>query len=224
MTTTRRDHRGAGPFLCVVIALALAACSSVSAPPPTADNCVPIRLWSNGWHTNFAFPAETLPADHPIRTLFPEATHFLVGWGEQDFYMAMGSSFWGGLKAIVPPSPSTLQIMAADEPVERRLWPGRDVIDVALSQEAAQRFSAALRDAVYTDEAGAPIVLGEARIPEAGLFIKAREQFHFFHMCNHWTAARLRDAGVPVSARVSFTAGGLMRAVERKTPDRCPSP
>jgi len=208
--------------LAAAFALSLAGCASPGAPPATPGDCVPLRLWSNGWHTNFAFSSEVLPEDHAIRRLYPKADYFLVGWGERDFYMAMDAGFWRAVKAVVPPSPSAIQVLAADEPIENRLWRPRDLVDFTVSEAGARRLAAALDGSIDRDRDGAPIGLGEGRLRDSGVFLKARGQFHFFHMCNHWTAARLREAGAPVGARLSFTAGALMRAVDRKTSDACP--
>lgn len=212
-----RVHRLIGLFA----AICLSACGSVPNIPPTADDCMTIRLWSNGWHVNLALPAEAFEEDHPVRALFPDARYFLIGWGERDFYMATEAGFWKGLKAIIPPSPSAVQIIAADAPVEDALWPARDLVTLAISHSGAEQLARGIAESLTYDEGGMPIILGEGRVSGASYFLTARENFHLFNMCNHWTARRLRQAGVPVRAGISFTAAGLMSAVRRKTPSSC---
>lgn len=193
------------------------------APPPSPGDCTTIRLWSNGWHVNLAMRAEHFETNHPFRQLYPDATHFLIGWGERGFYTAENAGFWKGLAAILPPSPAAIQIIASDEPVEHRIWPGKDVVTATLSREGAAVLASSLDSFVQRDVQGAPIVLQQGRVADQSTFVAARGDFHFFNMCNHWTAKRLGEAGVPVSARISFTASGLMNAVSRKTPAACPA-
>jgi len=211
-------HRLLLPFAAMLIG----ACASVPSDPPTADDCMTIRLWSNGWHANLALPAEVLNEDDPVRTLFPDAQYFLIGWGERDFYMATDAGFWKGLKAIIPPSRSVVHVIAADEPVEETLWRPRDLVEFAISESGAKRMAEGISKSLAYDEAGTPIILDQGRVAGASYFLAARGNFHLFNMCNHWTARRLQEAGVPVRASISFTARGLMSAIRRKAPPSCP--
>lgn len=203
-------------------ALLLTACASAPGAPPTEGDCMTIRLWSNGWHANIALPAEAFEDGHPVRTLFPDARYFLIGWGERDFYMADDAGLWKGLKAIIPPSPSVVHIIAAEAPVEDRLWPPSDLAEFAISESGARRMTAGIAASLAYDEEGALITLSEGRVANSSLFLAATENFHFFNMCNHWTARRLREAGVPLRSGISFTAPALMKAVRRKAPASCP--
>lgn len=205
----------------IFIALA-ASCASPPSPPPSPGDCTTIRLWSNGFHVNLAMRADLFEETHPFRALFPDADYFLIGWGEREFYIAEKAGLLMTLDAITPPSRSVMQVIAADEPVEERIWPGREVITLAVSKSGARALARSLADRLGYDRNGAPIVIAPGRVKGGSLFLAAHESFHLFNMCNHWTAARLREAGVPVRARLSFTAGGLMAAVKRKTDAECP--
>lgn len=181
-----------------------------------------IRVWSNGWHTNIALPASAMRPDHPLRTLFPEAGYFLIGWGEQNFYLDEDPGFWTGLNAVVPPSPSVMQVIAGEAPVEETLWPGEEVIDVALSEAGLARLVRELAETLVMDSDGRPVVLQSGRVEDASAFLQARPGFHLLHMCNHWTAARLASAGVELRPRLAFHAPWLMNALKRKAPRHCP--
>ncbi|MEO1242834.1 MAG: DUF2459 domain-containing protein [Pseudomonadota bacterium] len=181
-----------------------------------------VRLWSNGWHANLALPADVFNEAHPVRTLFPDAQYFLIGWGERDFYMATDAGFWKGLKAIVPPSPSVVHVIAADTPVEDTQWRPRDLVQFAISQAGAEQIADGIAKSLSYDETGTLIIVGEGRVAGASHFLAAKGNFHLFNMCNHWTARRLREAGVPVRAGISFTAPGLVSAIRRKTLPSCP--
>jgi uncharacterized protein (TIGR02117 family) len=203
--------------------LPIAACASApTAPPPEAGDCAIIRLWSNGFHTNIAAPASLFQPEHPLRALFPEATHFLIGWGERDYYMATQANVSTGLKAIIPPSRAVAHVIAAQEPVETRIWPG-EVLDIAISGDGATRLAAAIANSITLDSSGGAVIEGGGRIEGASAFLSSPDGFHLFNMCNHWTARALFAAGAPVQPRFSFTAGALMKAVRRKTPRACPT-
>lgn len=206
-----------------ILIASIPACALPPNPPPGARDCTTIRLWSNGFHVNLAMRAELFEEAHPLRRLFPDANYFLIGWGERDFYIAEKAGFLMTLDAITPPSPAVMQVIAAEEPVEDRIWPGRDVVSVAISETGARDLARSIATNLKYDEAGKPLILGPGRVEDGSLFLAARGNFHLFNMCNHWTAARLREAGVPVRARLSFTAGGLMAAVRRKTDRACPA-
>ena len=218
-----------GPYyrlrlLCIcVIAVLLGACASAPSLPPGPGDCVTARLWSNGWHTDIALPSSVFEENHALRARFPEARYFLIGWGERDFYMAEEAGFWKGLKAIVPPSPSVLHVVAVNGPIETLQWRASDYVEFALSETGARRMAAVFAGSLVYDEEGTAVELGPGRAQGRSVFLADRANFHLFYMCNHWAAARLRDAGVPVRSALSFTAPALMNAVRREAVPACPA-
>lgn len=204
-------------------AVLLAACASQGAPRASAGDCVTVTVWSNGWHTNIALPADAMEADHPLRMLFPGAEHFLIGWGERDFYLDEDPGFWTGLDAIIPPSLSVMQVIAADEPVENRIWRGEETVRVALSRAGRARLAREIGETLALDEAGSPVIVQGGRVEGTSLFLEARPDFHLFHMCNHWTAARLAGAGVKLRPSLAFHAPWLTGALKRNAPQSCPA-
>lgn len=208
-------------FLAMMAAL-LGACASAPSPPPGPGDCVTARLWSNGWHTDIALPSHVFAADHALRKRFPEARYYLIGWGERDYYMSQGAGVWKALKAIVPPSPSVLHVVAVNGPIENLQWREGDYVEFALSETGARRMAAAFADSLAYDDAGEAIELGPGRAAGRSAFFADNANFHLFYMCNHWAAARLRDAGAPVRSALSFTAPALLRAMRREAPPACP--
>ena len=72
-----------------------------------------------------------LPADHPLRRLYPRSEMLLIGWGEQSFYYSDGTDLWLALDALMPPSPSVMHVGDDAETDARYL--GRAVADCNLS-------------------------------------------------------------------------------------------
>ena len=143
--------------------------------------------------------------------------------GARKFYMAEKAGFWDGLFAVIPPTTSVIHVIAGRQPVEETVWRPREMVDFAISKSAAEALAGGIAERLAYDENGAPKIVREGRVSGSSYFLEAKGQFHLFNMCNHWTARRLSDAGVPVSAGLSFTAGGLLRAVRRKAPSACPA-
>ena len=184
-----------------------------------AAGCIEIALWSNGYHTSLSIPADLLAADHPMRLAMPEAAFFLVGWGEERFYR-QGPSLWRGLDALIPPSPSVVHLIGADQPVERFFTPTR-MQRAALSPSQASGLAAFLAHEVVVD-GGRPVIVGDGHAGPQSMFLRARSPFHGLYVCNHWTAQALRVAGLQVGSRLSFRADGVLEDLARSAPNFCP--
>ncbi|MEO0981360.1 MAG: DUF2459 domain-containing protein [Pseudomonadota bacterium] len=209
----------------LILAVGLAACASAPSdppPPPSPGDCVTLRVWSNGFHTSLALQAAHLPEAHPLLALYPEAAYFLVGWGERDYFMDPEPGAFDALGAILPPSPSAVQVMAHSAPLEETLWRPARLVEVAVSEAGMARLAGAISETLERGADGAPVALGEGRLAGRSQFLAARPGFHLFYMCNHWTAQRLAEAGVPVRPGLSFTAGGLLGALGDDAPTACP--
>lgn len=186
------------------------------------NNCVTARVLSNGWHVDIALPVVVFEPSHPLRRAFPEARYFLIGWGERDFYMMEDAGVWKGVKAALPPSPSVLHVVAVETSMAALQWRDSDYVEFAISQTGARAIAQSLAQSLVLDETGEAVVLGEGRVAGRSVFLGDRGNFHLFHMCNHWAAARLKESGLPLNVRLSFTASGLMAAIRRIAPASCP--
>ena len=219
---------GASPavfkYAIVLAALLFSACAKPNAAlAPSAESCVTARLISNGWHADLALPADAFEPAHPLRRIFPNARYFLIGWGERGFYMDESPGVWKGVSAALPPSPSVLHAVAVETSMDALQWRDGDVVEFALSQAGAGAIARSITGSLRRDDNGDAVLLGEGRVAGRSVFLADSGNFHLFHMCNHWTAARLKEAGLPLSARVSFTAPALLRAVRRVAPPACPA-
>ncbi len=220
------------PWSLGVFATLLAICTAVflvgcvtpnRAAPPQSGDCHLIKVWSNGFHTSLGLRAEAFAPEHPVRALFPDAEEFLIGYGAQNYYQNPDPGAGAAIAAIIPPTPAVLHIIAArDGPVEA-VWRPSELVMAAVSNEGLANIVADIEAAMVMDEEGNPQIVGEGRVAGASAFVKAEPGFHFFHMCNQWTAARLSAGGAKVCPGLAFQAPGLIGALDRgAAPSQCP--
>jgi uncharacterized protein (TIGR02117 family) len=212
-------------------AAALIACSLLGylfAPLPapaaaraSAGDCLTMRMWSNGFHSDIGVPMAALPTDHPLRTLYPRSEMLLIGWGEQSFYYSDGTNLWLALDALMPPSPSVMHVGDDAETDARYLGPNAEAT-FAISREGAASLADFLAHALALDESGGVIVTSPGKLIGHSVFLRARENFHLFNVCNHWMARALRVAGIDVNARTPWLASGLIEQARRAAPAACP--
>lgn len=188
----------------------------VAAPAQRGD-CVPVQVWSNGFHVDLALDAALLSEDHPLRRLYPRARSFLIGWGDEDFYRSEGKDMLMGLAALAPPSPSVMHVVAGDEAVEQYFRP-RLKRTIGVSHAGAAALGAYLDRALVRGADGGAIVVAPGHLPERSVFLRTGEDFHLFNVCNHWMARALRAAGVDVRARTAWGADGLVNGAVRAAP------
>lgn len=212
----------AGAALAALLGYLYAPLPGPRVAAPSADDCVTIRMWSNGYHSDIGIPADMLDANHPLRQLFPEARSLLIGWGERAFYYSDGTDLWLGLNAILPPSPSTMHVVDGAEQGARYLGP-QEGASFAISREGAAALAQMLTNALELDASGAVRVLSEGKVVGRSRFLAARDNFHLFHVCNHWMARALRTAGIDVNTRDKWLARPLIRQARARTPAACPA-
>lgn len=186
---------------------------------PGGQGCVEILVWSNGFHTGLIVPAAALPANHPARRLLPGHAYYVFGWGDEAFYRSDGSNFWLGVAALLPPSPAVVEILPLDAPPELA-FAGQLTGPIGVSAAGAAGLASYLEGAMAPDADGEIRLQGKGVHPWQGWFVPAREQFHAFNVCNHWTARALRAAGLPVSDLGAWSAAGVTRQLARAP--RCP--
>jgi uncharacterized protein (TIGR02117 family) len=190
-------------------------------PAASAGDCVELHLYSNGYHSDIGAPASIFPEDHPLRRLYPDAESFLIGWGDQAFYLSDGTDLMLGLDALIPPSPSVFHIAYNAAPSSAYLGPNDDT-SIAVSQEGAARFVAFVDRFLVLDRAGDPIRTSDGKVVGRSAFLRSRGSFHVLQVCNQWMARALRAAGVNINARAAWLAGPLIRQVRKVGQTRCP--
>ena len=135
---------------------------------------------------------------------------------------------WLALKAIFWPRPGVLHVVAVDAALER-FFGAAEIIEIDVSEPGLRRLLDYVRNSHELDAAGRPMALGPGLYGRSH-FYASRERFHLFKTCNVWVATALREAGLPVTPALAFTAGRLMaqlrplgRAPENRQPATVPS-
>ncbi|MEQ8406530.1 MAG: DUF2459 domain-containing protein [Oceanicaulis sp.] len=201
-------------FVAAAAAALLAACAGQpAAPEPRAEDCVRMAVTSNGWHAGVYLPASAFPPGGAVRTAFPDAEWFAVGWGERRAYPGPLTAP-RALSAVAWPTGSVVHVSAHRR--DPRTAFRQDHVDVAVAERTARRL-AALIEAEIT---GAPVSPGLAR---TSAFFPGASRYHAFETCNVWLAQTLEQAGLKTGWTPGHVLpGSLLRAVERTTEQTCP--
>lgn len=183
---------------------------------PTAVQATPHRIHvvRHGMHSGIAVRAADVPEQAwPARRDFADAEFLEVGWGDRAYYQAPDPSLWLGLQALLWPTPGVLHMAAFSGPVQGQ-FQAAEIIVLQITPRGLERLIAAIADSHERDAAGRPIPLGPG-LYGTSRFYASREQFHLFATCNAWTAAILRQAGVPLGPLVPPTAEALFTQLRR---------
>ncbi|MBE0549163.1 MAG: DUF2459 domain-containing protein [Rubrivivax sp.] len=191
-----------------------AAPSNPGAAPAPQATVHRIHVVNHGWHSGIVVSAADVPADAwPARRDFDAAEYLEVGWGHREYYPAREPSVWLGLRALLWPSPGVFHMVAFSGAVERH-FPAAEIVALQVTPQGMARLVAAIAASHERDAAGRTIPLGPG-LYGTSRFYASRETFHLFATCNVWTAAMLRQAGLPVRPVLSPTSAALFAQLRR---------
>jgi uncharacterized protein (TIGR02117 family) len=217
--------RGAGGFFAALIAAFgfwfwTGTRPPLGAPPARAGDCVQIKVWNNGYHTDLTFPAAILSPDHPLRRIDPAARYLLVGWGDEAFFRSNGDDLGLGVRALLPGGAVTMHLIAGGAPIESFYIP-ESVTPIALSHAGVAALARRLADTLVLDSGGRAQIIAPGHGGRRSWFLKARGEFDLFQVCNQWTARTLRLAGINLNAAFLYT-GDMVVAALARAPHECP--
>jgi len=184
-------------FLAVVLSL----------PVQVQADDVTVLVVRHRWHTGIAFPADQLsPALGFLAPHFSEPSFYEFGWGDDAFYR-QDDSWWLRVRAMLWPTRSAMHVVGLERHPE--LLPHTDLQPLCLSAEQLGQLQESLAGYFQLDEqgrlpAGDPGLYGDSR------FFPSNDTFWFGNTCNTWTARRLREAGLPIRAFLTLTAGQVL--------------
>lgn len=189
----------------LLLLLLLAAHAPATAAP---DSVLVVR---HSWHPGILIP---MPAAEPLlvgnlRDARPRYVE--VGWGDRGYYPDPNPGFWTLLRAALWPTPSVIQIVAVNRPVEH-FAPEGPIIAVTLPDSLRDDLLAFVLDEL-TLEDGDPIDVAPSLYGD-GRFFAADRRYHVLHNSNQWAARALRLIGCDLSVWQSLTVELLLSQVE----------
>ncbi len=206
-----------------VLALTLAACSSIPTQAPSQPVAATITVVKRGWHTDIC--VRSTDAGPWLMALAQgyDGTRFLCfGYGERQYVVNRHHDPLTMLRALLP-SQGALLLTMLSAPPAAAFSPPDQVLNLGISRAGLSGLQAYLRRSVQTDEHGTPIPLGTG--PYLGsVFFAATGTYDLIHTCNTWTARALHAAGLPVSETVLFASGVMHQAQQFATPQAGDSP
>jgi uncharacterized protein (TIGR02117 family) len=164
------------------------------------------------YHTGIAVRGRDVPdAAWPARRDFPDAEFLVLGWGERDYYPHDDPGVSLALRALLTPSPSTLNVMPITGPLPR-VFLDSEIIELHVAEPGFQRMLEFVRETFELDAEGRAIAIPSG-VRHQGRFYASSRTFHAFENCNTWVARALQRAGFPVEPENTVTAGALLRQV-----------
>jgi uncharacterized protein (TIGR02117 family) len=202
MSLGGRVARWAGALACL---LALVGREAEAAVPQ-------VVVVSHGWHTGLVVEAAAVHRRLPaLQARFPLASHYEIGWGDQDFYPAGDFSVWLAARALWASRGAVLHVVGRPGP-----WlpasMGAERVTVCLSEAQHDRLLDWVDLAFARQSDGALRALGPGLYGDSQ-FYRATGHYSLAHNCNHWTAQALAAGGVAVPSGAAWTAGRVLQAM-----------
>jgi uncharacterized protein (TIGR02117 family) len=173
---------------------------------------VDLYLVNLGWHTGLVLAQAD--AREVLEQSVAEVRYYPwieFGWGDKEFYMDSGYSYWRGFKAMFFSAGSVLHVVGFAESPEQ-YFINEQVYKIAISQSKLPQLLRYLKDTLQTDESGRAQRLGRS-LYGSGSFYEARGDFSLLTTCNSWTAAALVEAGCTIDPAI-LRSGSLMREID----------
>lgn len=193
----------------------LAACAAGCVPSPPAGGAgdcpgaQSVTVVDHGRHVGLVVPrTDLVSAVSGLDDHLPPGANVEVGWGDAAYYRAADPGAGLALRAALWPTPAVLHLVTVPADIAA-YFPAGETATVPLTREGYRDLLAFVADAFARDPEGEPRRLGPPLYGSGGFF-EAEDRFHLFHTCNTWAARALARAGVPVTARWTLTADGLM--------------
>jgi uncharacterized protein (TIGR02117 family) len=181
------------------------------------------QVVKHGWHVGIVVGRADLVVLVPrLEEDFFAAKYLEVGWGDARFYQAEDPSAGLLLRAALWPTDSVLHVVGFSG-TPARVFAASEVINVCLAPSAYERLLAFIADTFARGPEGGIIRLGPG-LYGASRFYGAQGSFHALNTCNSWAARAIAASGLPVSHRLTLTAGGVVSQLRRDGQDVYPCP
>jgi hypothetical protein len=180
---------------------------------------IPIVVSLDAAHSMIALPVEAsvfhISGGHGVRGTngAPGAPRVYEEWGyaERAWYLEKRQGFTGVLRALLWPTEGVVEVGIHESIwAERTQKPPVEAFKFQISEFGYRSLRSYLRATIASEE---PVgIVGNSR------FCVARSSYHLFHHCHHYTAAGLREAGLPISMSGTFTRAGFAKQLRRIMP------
>lgn len=186
----------------------------------TGQPPVEVSLLNNGFHTDLAFPRAALearggPLGRAVRDL-PAGDWILIGWGDARFYVdqsPIGDRLPDGARAFFRPGNPSVVMLDPAQQDPRATYADRDRRTFLLSPAGFSRVAGRIEASLALENGCARVAA--ARAGDDARFFASREHFSILHLCNHWTAEVLDDAGMPIRPVRSILSSEVVAIVDR---------
>ncbi|SNZ08026.1 DUF2459 domain-containing protein [Cohaesibacter gelatinilyticus] len=213
----RRIFKAGLILICLTVAMLFKGERSANSklyPASNPEAQATIYVTDLGYHAGIVVPAYSIKHMPELINLnktlsyFEGADWLEIGWGDKAFYEA---GEWDLInlptmaKAAFIPTPTTFH-MAGFRGHIPSIFKYDNVVELVISKAGlAQMLQGIDSDMKFPlNDIASKGLYGDSR------FFPARGHYHLFSICNHWTAKRLNDAGLPVNITLA-TWPGLLR-------------
>ena len=170
------------------------------APPDTASTNIYVD--SLGWHTGIILARNDAQDD--LGEIIPELKQSAwveIGWGDRDFYMASGYSYWTGLRAIFFSQGSAVHAVGFNDSPES-FFEHYQLFRISIERAKLKELLAYIRHHVALNACGESERLGDGLYGK-GSFYAGCGSFSITHTCNSWTADALARAGCKIDPHIT---------------------
>ena len=175
------------------------------------EDGIEIAVWSNGVHTDFVVPVQGTRKDW--RSWFPlddfdapppTVSHIAFGWGDKGFFLNVPEwkdlTLGVALDALVFDGDAAMHVTLLSQMPEA----GDSVRRFRIDEEQYRALVSHLEDSLLLGTDGKPIHLGSPGYIGQDTFYDATGDYGPVTICNQWTGAGLRKAGVTTGVWTPF--------------------
>lgn len=196
--------------ICVLISLTGCSLQSVAGPGAAGFyeiNCVssksspslrPIFVVNQGWHSGIVLSRDDLGSS--LRDSLPETrtSEWLeFGWGDREFYLSSGYSYWQAFKAAFFSSATVLQVSGLPT-LPQDFFKHSEVFQIWLTEEGKASLNQTIENTIVRDEKAELKRVAKSLYGD-GSFYEAVGDFSLLHTCNSWTSEALSRAGCSIT-------------------------
>ncbi len=185
--------------------------------PKSSPSLRPIFVVNQGWHSGIVLSRDDLGSS--LRDSLPETqtSEWLeFGWGDRDFYLSSGYSYWQAFRAAFFSSATVLQVSGLPT-LPHDFFKHSEVFQIVLTEEGIASLNQTIESTLVRDEKGRLKRVAKSLYGD-GSFYEAVGDFSFLHTCNSWTSEALAQAGCSITPGLlrSSSVSSELRALESK--------